>query len=241
MADPNKNQPPQDETDKTTPAGDPESQSSADGNDDADKNRAAEEAAEEEARRRRREELFGDILDDEDAPEDTIESLRAERDELQQKFIQVSSRIGTLQQDSMAARNKLEEAQKALTRAEAKFEQDKKFALEKFVKEVLPVIDTLELGLNAIPQKDRDSDPKFAKLAEGVEKTIGQLTQVFNKFGIKPINPMGEEFNPAKHEALAVQPKDGVDPETVIQVAQKGYEIEGRIIRPAKVIITPQF
>jgi molecular chaperone GrpE len=229
MADPNQNQPPQDDSDKTVPAGDPESQ-------DNDSDAAAEEA-----RRRRREELFGDILDDGEAPEDTLESLRAERDELQQKFIQVSGRIGALQQDSMTARNKLEEAQKSLTRAEAKFEQDKKFAIEKFVKEVLPVIDTLELGLNAIPQKDRDADPKFAKLAEGVEKTINQLTQVFNKFGIRQINPMGEEFDPSKHEALAVQPKDGTDPETVIQVAQKGYEIEGRLIRPAKVIITPQF
>ncbi|MDP2204933.1 MAG: nucleotide exchange factor GrpE [Alphaproteobacteria bacterium] len=240
MADPKKNAAPQDDTPKTTPAGEPEGQGTGAEN-DAENDYAAEDAAAEEERRRRREELFGDILDDEDAPADTIESLRAERDELQQKFIQVSGRIGTLQQDSMTARNKLEEAQKALTRAEAKFEQDKKFAVEKFVKEVLPVIDTLELGLSAIPQKDRDSDPKFAKLAEGVEKTINQLTQVFNKFGIKSINPMGEEFDPSKHEALAVQPKDGVDPETVIQVAQKGYEIEGRLIRPAKVIITPQF
>lgn len=205
---------------------------------------AADDQYDEEARRRRREELFGDILDDDDAAEDpaeTIKNLKEERDELQRQFIQVSSRVGALQQDSLAARNKLEEAQKSLQRAEAKFEQDKKFAIEKFVKDVLPVIDTLELGLNAIPQKDRDSDPKFAKLAEGVEKTISQLTSVFNKYGIKPINPMGEEFDASKHEALATQPKADTDPETVIHVAQKGYEIEGRLIRPAKVIITPAY
>lgn len=234
MADPNKNKPAQDDTTHTTPAGEPQGQS----ND----NLGEDDAAEAERKRKRDAELFGDILDEDGTiPADTIESLRAERDDLQQKFIQMSSRIGTLQQDSAQARTRLEEANKALTRAEAKFEQDKKFAIEKFVKDVLPVIDTLELGLNAIAPKDRESDPKFAKLAEGVEKTITQLTQVFNKFGIKQINPMGEEFDPAKHEALAVQPKDGTDPETVIQVAQKGYEIEGRIIRPAKVIITPQF
>lgn len=230
MTNPHKNPAPKDDDNKTVPA--------ADGTND----NAADDAADEEARRRRREELFGDILDEEgNAPAETIESLRAERDEYQRQFIQASTRIGALQQDSQAARNKLEEAQKSLQRAEAKFEQDKKFAIEKFVKEVLPVIDTLELGLNAIPQKDRDSDVKFAKLAEGVEKTISQLTSVFNKFGIKQINPIGEEFNADKHEALAVQPKDGVEPETVIQVAQKGYEIEGRLIRPAKVIITPPY
>ena len=230
MTDPNKNPAPKDDQEIPVPA--------AEGND----NHAADDAAEEEARRRRREELFGDILDEDGAaPQETIESLRAERDQLQLQFVQVSSRVGALQQDSLAARNKLEEAQKSLQRAEAKFEQDKKFAIEKFVKDVLPVIDTLELGLNAIPQKDRESDPKFSKLAEGVEKTINQLTSVFNKYGIKSINPMGEEFDASKHEALATQPKDGVEPETVIAVAQKGYEIEGRLIRPAKVIITPGY
>lgn len=228
MTDPNKNPAPKDEENKTSPAADGSNDNTADGADD------------EEARRRRREELFGDILDEEgNAPVETIESLRAERDEYQRQFIQASSRLGALQQDSLAARNKYEEAQKSLQRAEAKFEQDKKFAIEKFVKEVLPVIDTLELGLQAIPQKDRDNDPKFARLAEGVEKTIKQLTSVFNKFGIKQIDPIGEEFDADKHEALAVQDKDGAEPETVIQVAQKGYEIEGRLIRPAKVIITP--
>lgn len=229
MADPNKKQPPQDTPDTATPAGTPEAAS-------------PESDADEEARRRRREELFGDILDEEgEMPVETIESLRAERDDLQQKFMRLSGRVGDLQQDSLTVRNKLEEAQKSLTRAEAKFEQDKKFAIEKFVKDVLPVIDTLELGLNAIPQKDRDSDPKFAKLAEGVEKTISQLTAVFNKYGIKQINPIGQEFDESKHEAIAVAPKEGVEPETVIQVTQKGYEIEGRLIRPAKVVVTPQF
>lgn len=228
MTDPNKNPAPKDDQETPVPA--------AEGSD----NYANDDAAEEARRAARREELFGDILDD-DAPADTIESLRAERDALQLQFVQVSGRVGALQQDSLAARNKLEEAQKSLQRAEAKFEQDKKFAIEKFVRDVLPVIDTLELGLNAIPQKDRETDPKFSKLAEGVEKTINQLASVFNKYGIKQINPMGEEFDASKHEALATQPKDGVDPETVIAVAQKGYEIEGRLIRPAKVIITPGF
>lgn len=182
-------------------------------------------------------ELFGDL--DDDAGEETIDDVRAERDELQQKLADMASRMSRMQQDNLALHQKAEEAKKIITRTEEKFENDKKFAIEKFVKEVLPVIDTLELGVGSIPAKEREADPKFDKLADGIEKTLGQFAAVFNKFGIKQINPINEEFDANKHEALAAQPKDGVDPETVTHVAQKGYEIEGRLIRPAKVIVTP--
>ena len=180
--------------------------------------------------------LFGD-LDDDGA--ETIDDIRAERDELQQKLADMATRMSRMQQDNLALHQKAEEAKKIITRTEEKFENDKKFAIEKFVKEVLPVIDTLELGVGSIPAKDREADPKFDKLADGVEKTLGQFAAVFNKFGIKQINPINEEFDANKHEALAAQPKADTDPETVIHVAQKGYEIEGRLIRPAKVIVTP--
>jgi molecular chaperone GrpE len=190
-----------------------------------------------EAHAKKMAELFGD-LDDEDG-EETIDDIRAERDELRQKLADMSGRMSRMQQDNLALHQKAEEAKKIIARTEEKFENDKKFAVEKFVKEILPVIDTLELGLQAIPAKDRESDPKFAKLADGVEKTLTQLTGVFNKFGIKQINPINEEFDANKHEALATQPRPDTEPETVIHVAQKGYEIEGRLIRPAKVIVTP--
>lgn len=177
------------------------------------------------------------------APQDaeTIDSVRASRDAWQQKFIDLSARAGALQQESMTSRSKHEEAVKSLQRSEAKFEENAKFAIEKFVKDVLPVIDTLELGLGTIAKKDREADPKFAKLAADVEKTLANLGAVFNKHGVKAISPMGEEFDASKHEAISVVPQPDVEPETVIHVAQKGYEIEGRLIRAAKVVITPQF
>jgi len=190
-----------------------------------------------EAHARKMAELFGD-LDDEGA-EETIDDIRAERDELRQKLVEVTQRLGRSQQDNLALHQKAEEAKKIIARTEEKFENDKKFAVEKFVKEILPVIDTLELGVGSIPAKDREADPKFDKLADGVEKTLNQLAGVFNKFGIKQINPINEEFDANKHEALATQPRPDTEPETVIHVAQKGYEIQGRLIRPAKVIVTP--
>lgn len=91
---------------------------------------------------------------------ETVESLRAERDAWQQKFIDLSACVA-LQQESMTSRSKHEEAVKSLQRSEAKFEENAKFAIEKFVKDVLPVVDTLELGLGAISHKDRAADPKL--------------------------------------------------------------------------------
>lgn len=185
-------------------------------------------------------ELFGDLEEfDDERPTDTVESLRAERDELTQKVIQLSSLLNNSQTDNLTLSRKAEEMKQSVGRAEEKFERDKKYALEKFIKDVLPVIDTLELGLNAISQKDRDADPKFKKLAEGVEKTIAQLTGVFNKYGIREINPVNQAFDENKHEVITTRLCEDVEPETVVQVTQKGYEIEGRLIRPAKVIVTP--
>ncbi len=186
-------------------------------------------------------ELFGDLDEDDagNAKVDTIESLRAERDELLAQVAKVSSTIARSQADNLTLSRRVDEGKQLLARKEASIEEEKKFAAEKFIKDLIPVVDTFELGLAAITAKQRAEDPKFEKLAQGMEKTLGQLTAVFNKYGVKQINPLNEPFDADKHEAIAVQEKDGVEPETVIGVAQKGYELNGRIIRPAKVAVTP--
>lgn len=202
---------------------------------------ARDTTEEDEAHRKKMDDLFGD-LDEDDAgnkKEDTVESLRAERDELLQKLATVTERLGRSQADNLTLTKRLDEAKQLIARTEAKVEDDKKFAAEGLIKQMIPVVDTLELGLSAITPAQRQSDPKFAKLAEGVEKTLTQLTAVFNKFGVRQINPLNEPFDADRHEAVMAQPKDGVEPETVTHVAQKGYEINGRVIRHAKVIVTP--
>ena len=221
-------------SDNLGPKKEPEKKPNAPANDTTNR---PEADAEDKAHADKMAELFGDL--DDGAEDETIEDVRADRDALLQQVADLTTRLGRTQQDNLTLHNKAEESKKILTRTEEKFENDKKFAIEKFVKEILPVVDTLELGLQSIAQKDREADPKFGKLAEGVEKTLSQLTAVFNKFGIKQINPINEEFDANKHEALATQPKPDTEPETVIHVAQKGYEVEGRLIRPAKVIVTP--
>lgn len=192
-----------------------------------------EESAEDKARRERNEALFGD-LDDEGGDDSEVVA------ELQQQVIKLTTALQNAQRDSLANHERAEEAKRTLNRVEAKAKDDEKYAIGKFVKEILPVIDTLELGLKSIPQADRDADPKFAKLADGFEKALtGQLRAVFNRFGITEINPINQQFDENKHDAIAVVPKPDVESETVISVELKGYEINGRVIRPAKVVVTP--
>ena len=134
-----------------------------------------------------------------------------------------------------------------LVRLQAEFENHKKrtekdlqnahkYALERFARELLPVMDSLELGIQASTSSQADVE----KLREGMELTLKQLTAVFEKFGIQVIDPQGEKFNPDLHQAMAAQPAEGVEPNTVIKVFQKGYSLNDRLLRPAMVIIAQQ-
>lgn len=134
-----------------------------------------------------------------------------------------------------------------LVRAQAEFDNYKKrvekdlqnahkYALERFARELLAVIDSLELGIQA----SNASQPEVEKLREGMELTLRQLTAAFEKFGIQVIDPLGDKFNPDLHQAMAAQPADDVEPNTVIKVFQKGYSLNDRLLRPAMVIIAQQ-
>jgi len=108
-----------------------------------------------------------------------------------------------------------------------------KFGLEKIAAELLPVKDSLEMGLAAAGE---NSDVE--KLIEGSELTLKMLDAVLEKFNIKEINPLNERFNPDYHEAMSIQERDDVEPNTVVAVMQKGYLLNGRLIRPAMVMVS---
>ncbi|NOQ76710.1 MAG: nucleotide exchange factor GrpE [Methylococcaceae bacterium] len=109
-----------------------------------------------------------------------------------------------------------------------------KYGLEKFAKELLSVIDSLELGIQAAT-----SDvPEVVKLKEGSELTIKQFEAVFAKFNIEAIDPTGQPFNPEFHQAMTMLPSADAEPNTVINVFQKGYVLNGRLIRPAMVVVS---
>lgn len=116
-------------------------------------------------------------------------------------------------------------------RAERELENAHKYALERFAQELLPVRDSLELGLSAA-----SSAADVEKLREGTELTLKMLTAAMEKYGIKLVDPMGEMFNPELHQAVTMQPSEQ-PPNTVVAVMQKGYTLNDRLIRPAMVVV----
>lgn len=116
-------------------------------------------------------------------------------------------------------------------RAERDVEGAHKFALERFAQELLPVRDSLELGLNA-------SSDNVEKLREGTELTLRMLTAAMEKSGIKLVDPVDQPFNPALHQAVSMQESAEKAPNTVLMVMQKGYTLNDRLIRPAMVIVS---
>jgi len=144
-----------------------------------------------------------------------------------------------------AARRKAEEHYEQLMRAHAEIENLKrrhsqevekahKFALDKFVAELLGVRDSLELGHAAAQAADADVD----KLREGTELTLKMLSDVMGKFGVEAVDPIDDPFNPEFHQAMAMVPRDDVPPNTVVDVIQKGYLLNGRLVRPALVAVS---
>ena len=119
-------------------------------------------------------------------------------------------------------------------RAAIDVDKAKKFALEKFANELLPVIDNMERGLLHVDK----SNETLLPLIEGIELTAKSLEAALEKFGVKSVNPEGEKFNPELHQAMSMIESTDVEPNTVISVMQKGYELNGRLIRPAMVMIS---
>jgi molecular chaperone GrpE len=127
------------------------------------------------------------------------------------------------------------EVQNMRKRCESDVERAHKFALEKFSAELFTVMDNLERALQAVPDTEHES---VMALCEGVGLTLKSFIEIFGKFNIEQIDPLGEPFDPQLHEAMSMQENDEVEPNTVIAVMQKGYKINGRLIRPAMVLVS---
>ncbi len=118
-------------------------------------------------------------------------------------------------------------------RTQKDLEDAHKFALTSFAKELLPVFDSLVLGLQAATGDSED----VKKFREGSELTIKQFEALFAKFNIVAIDPMGQPFNAEQHQAMLMQVVEGAEPNTVVNVFQKGYMLNGRLLRPAMVVV----
>ncbi|USZ50144.1 nucleotide exchange factor GrpE [Halomonas sp. DN3] len=148
----------------------------------------------------------------------------------------LAARVEELEQSVTEAKDQAlraaAEAQNVRRRAEAEAEKARKFALEKFIKDLLPVVDSLEKALEAMGEDASEVH------REGVSMTLKMQLDVLAKFGVEIVEPQGEPFDPQYHEAMAMVPNPEVDPNTVIDVMQKGYVLNGRLVRPAMVVVS---
>lgn len=126
------------------------------------------------------------------------------------------------------------EAQNVKRRAEQDVEKARKFALEKFCAELLPVVDNLERALESTGGDEEILKP----IAEGVDLTLKSLMDALRKFKIEAVDPVGEPFDPQHHQAMSMIENPDAEPNTVISVMQKGYTLNGRLVRPAMVLVS---
>jgi len=153
----------------------------------------------------------------------TIEELKTELEETQKKA----------NENWDKAVRTLAEMENLKRRTQKDLEDARKYALTSFAKDLLPVLDSMILGLQAATGDSED----VKKFREGSELTIKQFEALFAKFNIDTIDPMGQPFNPEQHQAMVMQVVEGAEPNTVVNVFQKGYMLNGRLLRPAMVVV----
>ena len=178
-----------------------------------------------------RQEKIGDEFDAEVAEEN---SENIESKEVDVEFLQ--GQLEKLQEQSKVSLDKVVRAQAEMENLRKQAARDvknaHKYALEKFTNELLPIMDSLELGLSAsVKAKNLDD------LCKGMELTLEMFNTVMEKFGITMIEPKGEKFNPELHDAVSMQETNDSNSGIIIEVMQKGYTLNGRLIRPAMVVV----
>lgn len=152
-------------------------------------------------------------------------------EELAARLDQARNEAETLRDQLLRARAEVENLRR---RHANELEKAHKFALDGFVRELLQVRDSLELGHDAA----RDDNADIAKLREGTELTLKLLGDVMERFGVAPLDPIDQPFDPEYHQAMSMQPRSDVPPNTVVAVIQKGYTLNGRLVRPALVLVS---
>jgi len=158
-----------------------------------------------------------DSSEEEETPENAMAALQAKVDDNWDRYLRAAA-----------------ETENVRKRASRDVEHARKYALEGFGTEMLAIKDSLELGLEAAESADA------ASIAEGSKATLKLLTTALERFGITEIDPMGEPFNPEQHEAINMQPSADAEPGSVLAVVQKGYLLNGRLLRPAMVVVAAE-
>ena len=161
-----------------------------------------------------------------------------EADPVEESELTAEELLVQMQEEAEAARDAAlraqADAQNIKRRAEQDIERARKFALEQFTRELLPVADNLERALESAAGDDDAIKP----IAEGVELTLKSLLDAMKKSNIEVVDPLGEPFDPNLHQAMSMVENNDVEPNSVIAVMQKGYTLNGRLVRPAMVMVS---
>ncbi len=180
-------------------------------------------------------------MSDNDVKTDEIETS----DEVEQEESEITVDDIDMVENLQQTEADLAEAQDQILRLKAEMENLRrrsarevenahKYALERFVQELLPVIDSLEMGRDA----SMGEGATLEKLREGTDLTLKMLLSTIDKFGIKAVHPEGEPFDPELHQAMLMQESAEHAPNTVMNVMQKGYVLNDRLVRPAMVVVS---
>ena len=167
-------------------------------------------------------------IQEQNQTEDPLEEAIARVQELEAQLAETAKKEQDLLLRSRA------EIDNIRRRTEQDVEKAHKFALEKFAKDILNTIDNLERAL-ATPANKEDENIKA--LFDGVELTLKELLSTVSRFGVEPVGAVGDTFNPDLHQAISMQPAEGFTTNQITTVLQKGYTLNGRVIRPAMVMV----
>jgi len=186
---------------------------------DENRNEQVEEELKDAAEAAPEEETATEDNSAEAGPESEVEALKAQAQEFQEQMLRSQA-----------------EMQNVRRRAEIDVEKAHKFALEKFVKELLPVADSLEKAVEST-EGHENAGELVASIREGVEMTLNLFMGSLGKFNVVQLNPVGEPFDPQQHEAMSMVPAPDAEPNSVVAVVQKGYTLNERLVRPAMVVV----
>ncbi len=179
----------------------------------------------------------------------SIETIEADVEDIIAKdevsVEQLTAQLSKAQQQTTEAQQQADQHWETLLRKQAEYENlqkrmvrdlenSRKYALEKFATEILAIKDSMELGIEATTKPETSLET----INEGMTLTLKMLSASLTKFNIVEINPINEKFDPQWHEAMTIQPNAEVDDGMVLHVHQKGYELQDRLLRPARVIVS---
>src|SRR5690349_4992404 len=177
----------------------------------------------------------GGTTDPAGQPDKPREAAQAAADiDLGARIAELEAEVARLKDQALRA---LADQENTRRRAQREIEENSKYAVSNFARDILPVGDNLRRALEAIPAEARAADPALTKFAEGVELTERELLNILDRYGIKRVDPVGQPFDHNFHQAVMQVENAAQPPGTVVQVFQPGYTIQGRLLRPAMVTV----